>query len=291
MAKTLALTRIIACLCLIVASLSENASALAVIPSLRTAPFGLAPFAAVEISRSIWLWRFADLLIPCALLIALIGYRSRWSLLIGATAYLVEGGLLRAHTFFYHPGVMALHTVYLLALTPCADVWSLDARWGRTRVRDESIYRWSVLLVWLPVSTGYLMAGLNKLRHTGLEWFAPNTLKTFVAVSQVRVPLAAANVRDVLHTLPDIFWTLSAVGSVILEIGYISILWSRWSRLIFPVGMVLMHAVIWFLIGAQFFDFILMQFAVFHWGFAWQHATKFWSWYSSSRMRRSGSPA
>lgn len=272
MAARLSLTRILVCVVLLVASLVENAGAL---PYLMPSPgtFGImTPF--TNISNDPRLWTLVDVFVPLAALVALVGYRVRVSLLIAALAYMVETGLLRSHNYFYNPGLIAIQMAFALALTPCGDVLSLDAKWGRTRRKSEKLYRWSLVIAWLPLAMTYLMAGMNKLVHVGADWFAPDTLRSFIALNQTRYPMVAIDVRSWFRAVPDVIWSALAIFTVVIEIGYVSVLWSRYARWVFPVLAISLHIGIWVLLGAQFFDLILLQLAVFPLGELWSYATK-----------------
>jgi hypothetical protein len=288
MAKTLALTRIMVCVSLILVSLSQNASALAYVDNAYN-PIGWMRILPRDFSRSALLWNAADILIPLALGIALIGYRTRISLFIGALAVLVEGGLLRGHTFNFHPGVVAAQMAFVMTFTPCGDTWSLDARWGRTKTHSEDVYRWSVVLAWMPFASAYLMAGLNKLRYGGLDWFAPSTMKSFVAMGHLRMGVAPNDTYGLISAVPNPLWSLVALGSVALEVLYITVLGSRWARLILPPALFVMHVIMGFWgVGAWFFDFIVLQFAVFDWRLAWHFVLKLRLRYSRLRLQQSG---
>jgi len=275
--RRLAFTRIVVCAALIVSSLVENGAALTWLPASMRVDLGVINLIPESFSHDPRLWTLLDLFIPLALLVALIGYRARLSLLVGAGAYFVKTGLLRAHNYFYHPGLIPLQMALLLTLTPCGDALSLDARWGRVRLKPEAVYRWALVLVWMPLAVDYLMAGLNKLRYSGLVWFAPDNLRGYVAGNQNRVPQPSLDVTGWINQVPDLVWTGLALMTVVIELGYVSVLWSRRARWLFPLGAAGMHIGIWALLGAQFPDLIVLQMAVFPTERIWSYATKRWS--------------
>ncbi|MEO8394810.1 MAG: HTTM domain-containing protein [Chloroflexota bacterium] len=288
-ARRLALTRIVVCVALIVMSLTDNATALAWIPASMRVSMGLINRFPVGFSRSPTIWILVYILVPLALLIALVGYRTRLSLLIGASGYFVEGGLLRAHTYFYHPGLVPMQMAFLLVLTPCGDVWSMDARWHEIKPKEDAVYKWALLLAWTPLVLTYLLAGLSKLRDSGLAWFAPDNLRGNVTNDLMRpLPAPLINSTNWLTLIPDVVWSGLAVFTVVFELSYISILWSQRARWIFPINAILLHIGIWVFMGVNFPDMIILQAAVLPVEKLWSIVTKF-SWrVSSSPSRSSG---
>lgn len=274
-AYRLALTRVVACAALLIESLIENASALTWLPASMRVSMGAMRFIPEIYTHNLTIWTAFDILVPLALLVALLGYRTRWSLLIAAAAYFVEGGLLRSHSFFFHNGLVPLQVVALLALTPCGDVLSLDARWKRTRLKSEDVYRWALLVVWMPLALTYLMAGLNKVRYGGLDWFAPNTLRGHSELMKVVPLLPTSDLRPWINLIPPFAWSLMALFTVFTEVGYVTVLWSRRARYLFPVLAAAMHLGIWLVMGHAFPDLIVLQLAVFPVEVLWRADTSF----------------
>jgi hypothetical protein len=192
----------------------------------------------------------------------------------------------------YHPGLVPLQMAFLLLLTPCGDALSLDARWGRVRPKPDAVYRWALTLVWLPLVAAYLMAGLNKLMQSGIDWFAPDNLRGYLAGNQNRTPQPSVDARSWINSVPDFLWTIMALSSVTIELGYVSVLWSRRARWLLPLGALMMHIGIWLLLGPQFPDLIILQLAVFPTEQVWvqvqSYATRRWSLPSSSPSSSSG---
>lgn len=286
--RRLALTRIMVAFALILMTLFENAAALSWLPASMRVPMGAINLLPENFSRDPVLWTLLDLFIPLALLLALVGYRARLSLLVGAGAYFVKTGLLRAHNYMYHPGLVPLQMAFLLLLTPCGDALSLDARWRRVRPKPEAVYRWALTLVWLPLVMAYLMAGLNKLTTGGLDWFAPDNLRGYVAGNQNRTPQYSVDMRGVINLVPDALWSLLALASVVIELSYISVIWSQRARWVLPLCAGAMHVGIWVVLGPQFPDLIVLQWAVFPTEQVWSYVTRRWSSWSSSPSPSSG---
>jgi hypothetical protein len=72
---------------------------------------------------------------------------------------------------------------------------------------------------------------------------------------------------------------------VFVELGYITVLFSKLARWIFPVLAAGTHIGIWVLLGASFHDLIILQLAVFPLEQLWYYVTSSLS--SASRQRPS----
>ncbi len=150
----------------------------------------------------------------------LLGYRYR------VTAPLYAGLLLWVLTYTNSWGKI-LHTdnllvlyVVVLALSPAADALSLDAR-GRPLPDDAPKYGWvSKLMATLCVLV-YVLAGLAKLRNSGMDFIAGETLRNYVAFGNVRkIELGSHYSPLGVWLLPytDLFAALATV-SLLLELG------------------------------------------------------------------------
>ena len=151
---------------------------------------------------------------PVAALGALLltTYRSSW------------GQLLHFENLF----VLLLMVV---AFSPAADAWSLDAR---RRRRDatappsgigpdpdgSTAYGWPLQLACVVVVTTYLVAGVAKLRYGGVGWTSGDTLANHVASSAARLELFGATPAPFAASALRHGWLLTpaAVATVALEL-------------------------------------------------------------------------
>lgn len=96
--------------------------------------------------------------------------------------------------------LLALH-VLVLALAPAADAVSKDAIAREHAARRSSAvpefaisnpatphprYGWAIQLLSIVCVAGYLLAGIAKVRHSGLEFVMGDTLRNYVAFDNVR---------------------------------------------------------------------------------------------------------
>ena len=85
---------------------------------------------------------------------------------------------------FHTENLLVLH-VLILGLTRSADAWSLDARRAPITPRPRA-YGWPTrLLAALTVAT-YLLAGVAKLRLSGLPWVDSDLLRNYIAYDNLR---------------------------------------------------------------------------------------------------------
>jgi hypothetical protein len=116
--------------------------------------------------------------------------------------------------------LLVLH-VGVLALAPSADALSLDARRRERSPAPHARYGWPIRLVCALTVLTYFLAGIAKLRESGLAFVGGETLRNYVAFDNVRKaelgsaysPLGAA-----LLGFPRLFALLS-VASFGLELG------------------------------------------------------------------------
>ena len=165
-----------------------------------------------------------------ALTVALgVAFVFGWRYRISAPAF--AGGCLLLFTYrsswsmvFHTDNLLAMH-VLILASCPAADTASLDAKAGRTFVRERLVvrgyYGWPVQLLCVATVVTYVVAGYAKLDHIGIEWCLGDTLRQQIAYDNVRKLLAGAphapwGLAVISHT-----WLMAtlATATLVLELG------------------------------------------------------------------------
>lgn len=90
---------------------------------------------------------------------------------------------------FHTENLTVIH-VLGLGVSRAGDVWSLDARRaaraGRRRPEPAREYGWPVRLLALATVAAYVLAGLAKLRLSGLSWATSDLLRNYIAYDNLR---------------------------------------------------------------------------------------------------------
>ena len=203
---------------------------------------------------------------------AALGWRTRLTVPLAAAGYLLLAGILRQYAWFYHTGLIPLYLLIALSFTPCGDGCSLD-RWLRARrgapVADANQpslrYGWPRFFVWTALALPYVFAGLSKLRRGGLDWPHADNLKSILLIDTLNPMQFDWSLTLALVNAPDaLFWGIG-IATLIGEIGYGTVLFSRRARLVLPALTLGMHLGIWLLQNVLFFDLILLQAVFYDW--------------------------
>ncbi len=132
--------------------------------------------------------------------------------------------------------VLALLT---LAFSPCGDRWALKFAHSRGQAAERGDYTWPLRLIQLFVAQIYFFSGFAKISHSGWRWASASNLRSwllyFSEEDQVRV----------FHTLGrwlaerPLLCQVIGVGTLILELGFITVLFSKTARrLLVPLAAV-----------------------------------------------------
>jgi hypothetical protein len=141
-----------------------------------------------------------------ALLLFILTYRSSWT------------------QIFHTENLLVLH-VAVVALAPAADAWSLDrrrrARRGAPAAAPDGRYAWAVRTAAAVTVATYVLAGVAKLRISGLDWISGEQLRNQIAIDNLRKVLlgdAFAALATPLLSWPGLFAALAAL-TVAVELG------------------------------------------------------------------------
>ena len=130
---------------------------------------GLQPAPTEWLSVAQWAFR-------AALTLAAVGFHTRTAC---AAAFVLGAYLFGLpHNFghTYHFDALLVFVFGIMACARAGDAWSVDA-WRRpTPAPPSAEYTWPLRLVWVATALVFFAAGLAKLRHGGLEWFASDNL-------------------------------------------------------------------------------------------------------------------
>ncbi|WP_437877706.1 HTTM domain-containing protein [Sorangium sp. So ce513] len=163
-----------------------------------------------------------------ALLLWVLSYRNSWGMV------------------FHTENLLVLHVI-ALGLAAAADAYSLDARRARALSAPPPAphgrYGWPLRLLCAITVTSYFIAGVAKLRNSGLDWALSDILRNYVAYDNVRKialgdthsPLGGALVRYGFLFPP------LALASLAMELGAPLALFSRRVAVVFCAAAWLFH--------------------------------------------------
>jgi len=213
----------------------------AALPASRFEPVGIARV----LDEPLPLWTVRVLLAVTALLgIAFtIGWRHR----IVAPAYAVA--LLASLTYSnswqhvaHTENLLVLHTA-VLAIAPAALVWSLDARRDATSAEARETSGWPVRLMSTLTVITYVVAGVAKLRHGGMDWVTGDVLRNLVAHDNLRKIVLGDVHSPIGGELVAHGWLFPpmAFASLVVELGApLALVWRR-ARVVWVVAAWLFH--------------------------------------------------
>lgn len=134
----------------------------------------------------------------------------------------------------FHTDNLAVLHVLVLGLTASADALSLDHRSGRTDSGEQRLYGWPIRLLVAITVTTYVLAGVAKLRNSGLAWGQGEILRNYIAYDCVRKIQLGSLHSPVGAWLVQYAWPFPFIGaaSLLLELGApLALLWTGAGRL------------------------------------------------------------
>lgn len=180
---------------------------------------------------------------------------------------------------FHTENLMVLH-VGVLALAPAAHAWSLDAKRRATPAPAHPRYAWPLRLMALIVVLSYLIPGVAKLRHSGLNWLNPQWLRYWVAYDNLR-KIALGHIASPLGiALVPHRWLFTPLsfGAIALELGAPLVLLGRRVAAFWVVGILVFHwLVLIFMVVAFPYALTGIPFAMFFPVERWLYRVSKWS--------------
>lgn len=211
-----------------------------------------------------------QLLTELLLFLGMIGWRTRLVVPLGAVCFFLLGGILRDYSFNWHQGWLPLYLITILSFTPCGDGWSVDRLLKVFRGRPVPdperplpVYGWSRYACWVAIAVTYWETGLCKVRDGGVMWWDPIGLRGAFYQETLMPREFNWSWSLYLAQAPDVLIALPGLMALVLELLWITVLFSSTSRKILPVLTILMHTGIALLMRILFIDLILVQFLFF----------------------------
>jgi hypothetical protein len=202
-------------------------------------------------------------------LLALVGWRTRWSLVVFALGSLLLDSWVFSTDSLTHHLALLEWALFLLAFTPCGAVFSLDARRSR-RSKETHGPRatdllpgaaWIARLVHALLALAYLSAALTKVLRGPGEWFSGWTMQYYVSFHTMRSGSTAGRWLMESHTSNvAIAWLVIA-----LEIGFALSVWFPRVAWIWALAAILVHAGAAVFMGVVFPSFPVLCAALIPW--------------------------
>lgn len=191
-----------------------------------------------------WRWRFTAPIFAVVVL-CVLSYRSSWG------------------QIFHTENLLVIHLI-ILAVSPAADVWALDAK--PARPAPAVAYGWPCQLMVVAVVVAYVLAGWAKIRVSGFAWGEGEVLANLVAHDALRKDLVGSSPSPIAAQLLQWRWVFTpmAVGSLIVELAApVALLGGRW-RVWWAVAAVLFHVGVLAIMGILFpYQLLGVAFAAF----------------------------
>lgn len=238
-----------------------------VVGALHALPIGFDRFLASPAALSVF-----EIATIVLLVLATAGLWTRWVVPAAALAYLLFAAILRSYAWTYHMGLVPLYALLLLSFTPCGDAWSLD-RWRRRRAglpvvparEGQPRYSWGRYLVWMAIALPYTMAGLSKIRKTGLLWWEGEHMKQMLVGTIVEPMQFSFELTYRMLAWPGWFWDFLGLAALAGEVLFVLVLVNRLARWVLPAVTAAMHVGILFMQNIFFPDLIAIQAVFYDW--------------------------
>lgn len=156
-----------------------------------------------------------------------VGWRYRPNVIVFAAAVLFLTTLRGSWGQLLHFENLMVLQLLVLAASPAADAWSLDARRAENSQNPphdraaSTRYGWPLAIAGLVTVVTYVITGIAKLRYGGLDWISGDTLQNHIAYSAARLDLLGGNKPVLAEFVVRQGWILGvcALGAVVIELA------------------------------------------------------------------------
>jgi len=215
----------------------------------------------------IYLFQIGLLLTTLAIVLMWTTYHQLQPTLVAPILNAPVSGIARGFTLQAVPAyldILPLYLVLLLPWTPCAAAWSVDSWLHRhKREPDAQSVGFSVYACFAVMAVIYLVSGLSKVHDSGLEWFHGGNIESKL-VKDALSPIFfdykwKATIWLVQHHAPDYVFTIIGTVGLIVELGYVTVLFSRTAQIIMPIAALGVHVGILVFQHILFPDLLMLQ--------------------------------
>ena len=215
--------------------------------------------------------RILIILVIGAWFCAAIGLFTRISTVITAIGVFSLHGIFLGSNAFNHAWFLTMYAFIALCFARTNDAWSVDyylKKYFRKKIRHTSQDRSKKITLadtgfarqlFLVFAVGfYFAAGLSKLHNAGLAWTNGHLIQYFAEMYN-EPPLGSILANSLFLS------QLSAIISLLFELGAIAALFSRQARLILVLGWIGMHIGIRYSLGPRYIQNIICLTLLIDW--------------------------
>jgi len=189
-------------------------------PERRFDPVG--PLWFLDHPLPIWVTYLGVALVLLAGAAFIVGWKYRLTAPMFALAFLFVTTYRNSWGHIIHTENLASLQILVLAIAPAAAVWSLDSRRDtRNSLRSSDDGWWAVKSMAVIAVGTYFVAGMAKLRISGLHWIDGDVLLHQVAFDNARKIVVGAPASPFAGFFISQRWAMApaAVSALIIEIG------------------------------------------------------------------------
>ncbi|GAB4497029.1 MAG: hypothetical protein OHK0019_29840 [Saprospiraceae bacterium] len=188
-----------------------------------------------------------------------VAYILGWQFRITGIAFAIFGLFVFSYRYswsmIYHDNIAVVLHVLIIALSPAADAYSMDAWRGKSSDTIHWRYGWPIRLLCTATALTYFVSGVAKLfGDLGWSWVTGSAMRAQVAVDSLRKELmgeAASPLFYWVYAHSELF-LLMGVFTFFVELGAPFMLFSKRSRVLWAISTWAMHWGILFLMGITF---------------------------------------
>lgn len=219
------------------------------LPAFRA--LGLAPAGAGALAVAELVWRLS-------LVTSAVGLCTRGSMWISFVLGFYLLGLPHNFGHTFHFDATLVIALGVLACSRAGDAFSLDAALGHGRSSRSGDYTWPVRTIWVAMSLMFLAAGIAKLRYGGIAWIFSSNLSIVLNRAVYHVSDADPITHIGLYISRHVWMSRAlAATTVVVELGFVTALFSRRARIVFVPAAFLMLVGIRVLMGPTFGGFLV----------------------------------
>ena len=122
---------------------------------------------------------------------------------------------------------IAVISLVVLAVSPCADVWSVGFSRKHERAQDRSNYHWPLMVIQLAIAQVYLFSGYAKLYRVGGDWISAENIRRWLLVFNQQDQIAVFDRLGPWLAQRDQLTFLIALAAIALDFGFVVALFSR----------------------------------------------------------------